>query len=59
MSLADRLAQAQLDRGTATPTNSSAEADGQRKRIHSTEDPFGELKRTVHQRLVTSIGPKL
>ncbi len=59
MSLADRLAQAQLDRGTAAPTNTSSEADGQRKRIHSTEDPFAELKRTVHQRLVTSIGPKL
>ncbi len=59
MSLADRLAQAQLDRGTTAPSNQNSESDGQRKRIHSTVDPFAEVKRTVHQRLVTSIGPKL
>ncbi len=59
MSLADRLAQAQLDRGTPAAANGTANADGQRKRIHSTEDPFAAVKLSVHQRLVTSIGPKL
>ncbi len=60
MSLADRLAQAQLDRGTtaaATPAGNAA--NGQRERSHSSEDPFAEVKRTVHQRLVSTIGPKL
>src|SRR6478735_2110727 len=59
MSLADRLAQAQLDRGTPPPTTSAAVSDGQRNPVHSTEDPFAEVKRTVHQRLVSTIGPKL
>ena len=62
MSLAERLAQAQLHRGTqnTAPTAAAATSrDGQRSRVHSTEDPFAEVKRTVHQRLVTSIGPKL
>ena len=61
MSLADRLARAQLNRGIGTPPTASptTEGDGQRKRIHSTEDPFADVKRTVHARLVTSIGPKL
>ncbi len=60
MTLADRLAQAQAHR---QPTNASQPAggpvDGQRQRVKSTEDPFTDVKRTVHQRLVTSIGPKL
>ncbi len=59
MSLADRLAQAQLDRGTPPPPTSAAGANGQRDRVHSAEDPFAEVKRTVHQRLVSTIGPKL
>ncbi len=59
MSLADRLAQAQLDRGSTTTQATTPSDDGQRKRTHSKEDPFAEVKRTVHQRLVTSIGPKL
>jgi pilus assembly protein CpaF len=59
VSLADRLAQAQLDRGTPPPTAPAATVDGQRNRVHSTEDPFAEVKRTVHQRLVSTIGPKL
>jgi pilus assembly protein CpaF len=60
MSLADRLAQAQLQRGTPPPELPSASAvDGQRRRVHSTEDQHAALKRTVHQRLVQTIGPKL
>ncbi len=60
MSLADRLAQAQLDRGTtAAATPAGTAANGQRERSHSAEDPFAEVKRTVHQRLVSTIGPKL
>jgi pilus assembly protein CpaF len=57
--LADRLAKAQLDRGSTTPQTASSDDDGQRKRIHSTEDPFADVKRDVHQRLVTTMGPKL
>ncbi|MGH3471609.1 MAG: CpaF family protein, partial [Nocardioidaceae bacterium] len=59
MTLADRLAQAQLDRGAPTPQASLASDNGQRQRVHSAEDPFAEVKREVHQALVTSIGPKL
>ncbi len=60
MSLADRLAQAQLDRGsTAAATPAGTAANGQRERSHSSEDPFADVKRTVHQRLVSTIGPKL
>src|SRR3954468_342614 len=61
MSLADRLAQAQAVREpqvAAAPTTTNP--DGQRKKTTlSTADPFADLKRTVHQRLVSSMGPKL
>jgi pilus assembly protein CpaF len=60
MSLADRLAQAQAVRepkAAAEPTTSAGE--GHRKKTISSADPFAELKRTVHQRLVSSMGPKL
>ncbi len=60
MSLTDRLAQAQLDRGaTPPPTTATSSSNGQRQRVHSKEDPFLELKKTVHARLVSTIGPKL
>jgi pilus assembly protein CpaF len=60
MSLADRLAQAQLQRGTPqAPDSATISGDGQRRRVHSHVDPHAELKRTVHQRLVQTIGPKL
>jgi pilus assembly protein CpaF len=60
MSLADRLAQAQAIREPqAAVESTTTSADGQRKRTISTADPFAELKRTVHQRLVSSMGPKL
>ncbi len=59
MSLADRLAQAQLDRGTPPPSTANPSSNGQRERVHSAEDPFSDVKRTVHQRLVSTIGPKL
>ncbi|MGH3507270.1 MAG: CpaF family protein [Nocardioidaceae bacterium] len=61
MSLADRLAQAQLQRGTPQPPSEKSDAldSGQRRRVHSVEDPHAALKRAVHQRLVSTIGPKL
>ncbi len=60
MSLADRLAQAQLQRGTPPAATADALSDsGQRRRVHSSEDQHASLKRTVHQRLVQTIGPKL
>jgi len=60
MSLADRLAQAQATREPAQTSEPLGATDGgQRRRIKSTEDPFAELKRTVHQQLVATIGPKL
>jgi pilus assembly protein CpaF len=60
MSLADRLAQAQAVREPqAAAEPAASNPDGQRKRTISTADPFADLKRTVHQRLVSSMGPKL
>jgi pilus assembly protein CpaF len=60
MSLADRLAQAQAHREPPAASEPAiANSDGQRRRSRSTEDPFADLKRTVHQRLVSTMGPKL
>jgi pilus assembly protein CpaF len=61
MSLADRLAQAQAVREPQVAAQpASTNADGQRvKKTISTVDPFEDLKRTVHHRLVSSMGPKL
>jgi pilus assembly protein CpaF len=65
MSLSDRIAQARLDRisesqpigGTQTP--SSAGPITGRQRRSARLDPFADLKRTVHQALLESLGPKL
>src|SRR6185312_13252140 len=66
MSLSDRIAQARLDRisesqpiGGMTQSPSSAGPITNRQRRAARLDPFAELKRTVHQALLESLGPKL
>ncbi len=61
MSLADRLAQAQRERGAApTPTEvEKPTSNGQRVRATGATDPFAEIKRSVHTALVESLGPQL
>ena len=59
MSLADRLAQAQATREPARQRRDprqrpTASADASRR----VEDPFADLKRTVHQRLVSHDRPE-
>ncbi len=56
MSLADRLAQAK--RVTSDPEAGGAQ-DPARRRARATADPFADLKRSVNQSLVDSLGPKL
>jgi pilus assembly protein CpaF len=61
MSLAERLAQAQRERG-AGPTTTEVEkptSNGQRVRATAATDPFAEIKRSVHTALVDSLGPQL
>jgi pilus assembly protein CpaF len=62
MSLADRLAQARSERTPPLerPSASSTGAQQQAGRRRSGPlDPFGELKRQVHQSLLDTLGPKL
>jgi pilus assembly protein CpaF len=63
MSLADRLAHAQRERGgaaeTAAPAQSPSSDNGQRQRTATVTDPFSDVKRTVHASLVETLGPKL
>ncbi|GAB6897884.1 CpaF family protein [Kineosporia succinea] len=54
MSLADRLAQARLERTETTRHPARPESTRVRP-----DDPFAPLRRTVHQRLLESLGPKL
>ena len=59
-SLADRLAAASRDRAANHSTSSEVEAAGGRRKSKVTErDPFADLKVTVHNRLLTQLGPKL
>jgi pilus assembly protein CpaF len=61
VSLADRLAAAQRERGVTGPEGGGA-ADGftaAAPRARRSVDPFGELKRAVHQTLLDNLGPKL
>ncbi len=58
MSLSDRLAQARRGRSGTTPDQQLLEAAPRTSRRVST-DPFAELKRTVHQSLLESLGPQL
>ncbi len=65
MSLADRLAQARRDRTPVIEERATAQqrttASGipVRARRHGAVDPFGDLKRQVHQSLLDTLGPKL
>jgi pilus assembly protein CpaF len=61
VSLADRLAQARLDRAAVAPApvgghDASPPARGRRA---LRDDPFADLKRDVHQALLKALGPKL
>ena len=58
MSLADRLAQARRDR-TAEPVASGGAMAQTASQVRRLEDPFADLKRSVHQALLDSLGPKL
>ncbi len=61
MSLADRLAAAQRERGTGNDDSGSRDGSfvAAAPRARRNVDPFGALKRTVHQTLLDSLGPKL
>ena len=59
MSLADRLAAAQRDRGTPSTQSSGEGFASAAPRSRRVGDPFTVLKRTVHQSLLDSLGPKL
>jgi pilus assembly protein CpaF len=56
MSLADRLASAQRDR-TATPSTAGQPRTGPARR--QVTDPFTTMKASVHQTMLTNLGPKL
>jgi pilus assembly protein CpaF len=67
MSLADRLAQArqgrveqeQHGRFAGMTPSAPVTTPGGRPRKSAPADPFAELKRTVHQKLLDNLGPKL
>ena len=61
MSLADRIAAAQRDRGvtSAAPGPSGEGFAGPAARARRAADPFAGLKRAVHQTLLDNLGPKL
>ncbi len=58
MSLADRLAAARRDRTVASTTQEAPSAPGAPRKRQVT-DPFADLKREVHQKLLETLGPKL
>jgi pilus assembly protein CpaF len=61
-SLADRLAQAKKSRGEldAPPVETDSLSTGpSAPRSRRIDDPFGDLKRQVHQALLDTLGPKL
>ncbi len=58
MSLADRLASARRERGSA-PAEPARTAPGAAVRPARGRDPLSDLKRKVHQALLESLGPKL
>ena len=64
MSLADRLAQAREGRAeqeqhSRLSTNGRPATPMAHRRRSAPVDPFGDLKRTVHQTLLDNLGPKL
>ena len=60
MSLADRLAAAQRERGVSGPEAGQGEGFAPAAPRHRrSADPFADLKRTVHQTLLDNLGPQL
>ena len=59
MSLADRLAAAQRERGVVNAGTSGEALAGPTTRSRRASDPLAALKRTVHQTLLDNLGPKL
>jgi len=59
MSLADRIAAAQRDRGVTATAPSGEGFAGPAARARRATDPFADLKRAVHQTLLDNLGPKL
>jgi pilus assembly protein CpaF len=61
VSLADRLAAAQRERGVADPDTGSGDGGftSAAPRSRRSTDPFTALKRAVHQTLLDNLGPKL
>ena len=57
MSLSERLARAQSDRGSAG--SNGAPADGKRTSTRQVTDPFSAIKQSVHQALLADLGPRL
>ena len=57
MSLSDRLAQARRGRSGTAPEQQQFEATPRARRAST--DPYADLKRTVHQSLLESLGPQL
>ncbi|MEP6695264.1 MAG: CpaF family protein [Pseudonocardiales bacterium] len=57
MTLADRLAAARASR--TEPADKGASIGTSAHRLRRTLDPFADVKRTVHQQLLESLGPKL
>ena len=59
MSLADRLAAASATRRVRAGAGGEAPVAAAPPRPAGGVDPFGDLKRTVHQTLLDNLGPKL
>jgi pilus assembly protein CpaF len=58
MTISDRIAAAKRARSVPEETRDEA-SETQAPRVRKHVDPFAELKRTVHQRLLETLGPKL
>jgi len=59
MSLADRIAEARRQQVPVEPPSSEEALSGSQFKRSRAADPFADLKRTVHQALLDSLGPKL
>jgi pilus assembly protein CpaF len=59
MTLSDRIAQAKRSRDGGEVQEEADVLSGQANRHRRSDDPFGELKRAVHQQLLETLGPKL
>ena len=57
MSLSERLARAQTDRGS--PGSNGVGSDGKPATSRQVTDPFTTIKHSVHQALLADLGPKL